>query len=927
MRGTGRRASLGMAVGLAACLLTAAARPPASPALFLSPTIGSPGMHVSATGSDFTPGVDVSLLWDGTTEVGSGTVAADGTVGIGFKVPGGASVGGHSVVLCAFCGQNFEEATAGFQVIPAPTATFTCAQLQNCTATPSKTSPPTSTSTPTSTASTTPVASLTPTPSPSPMATDTPSTTPSPRPTNTSTPTPSPTPGLFLRWIRDTIGGITVSLSFPTRTPTSVPVDIELVKIEITQGIQCLNNPDCPDNSVTLYERRPTLVRAYVRLNTGPAFINNISATLCQGSVYDRGCPFPIRPLAPITVERFITDPVSAFRGNLKGSLNFIVPSDWIDSPKSFFLTVNVNPGGERVAETTYDNNSVVDNFTFGRRRRLDVVFVPFLSNGSAATYEDRWPIVSWVQLAYPTNDIHVWTTGMWLVKDYDFNDTGGGKCLGWGTVLDDLTWYRGKNWQIYYGMVNLKSVTPGTPYTGCGRYDGAFVSTGQATLPDRRPGQTAAQEIGHNFERHHAPGGSGGSPDPSYPNPGGNLDEYGVDIVRMQLYTPKYSYDFMSYAGDETNKWISLYTWRALEAQLPLAALSAGAGVASPVNFRQTETDFLVASGRLSPEAVTIDDGVFHLSLASDSADTLPDGPYSLEMLAADGTVLRLRTFGPASDSNGDPDRSGSFLLREPWVAGTAAVVIRYEGNEMARRTMSANAPSVHLVQPNGGETWEAGAQVVQWEASDPDGDPLQTMIEYSIDDGATWQTMGMIEAGTSLTMDPSYLPGSSAARIRVVVSDGLQTSSDASDTAFTVSDKPPEVFITSVEEGQRVTQGTPLILMAAGSDPEDGPIGDEAFRWTSNRDGEVGQAGFVTAFDLSLGDHTLVLEASDSAGHVGRHTVHIVVEPAPALEAQAPGAGPARPIAGLLVVCGGLLVGGAFLGLLLLRRRQRPA
>ncbi len=128
-------------------------------------------------------------------------------------------------------------------------------------------------------------------------------------------------------------------------------------------------------------------------------------------------------------------------------------------------------------------------------------------------------------------------------------------------------------------------------------------------------------------------------------------------------------------------------------------------------------------------------------------------------------------------------------------------------------------------------------------------------------------------------------------------------------------------------MEDGRRVTQGTPLILMAAGSDPEDGPIGQDAFRWTSDRDGELGQGGFVTPFELSLGDHTLVVEASDSRGQVGRHSVHIVVEPAPAASQEGRTPAPGLGIAFALIACGALLVGGAVVGTILLRRRQPPA
>ena len=810
------------------------------------------------------------------------------------------------------------EVTQSCTPVPPPQE---CGPNNPCTQEP----PPNPTRRPTPVPTATPTATPSATASPSPTAS--PSQAPSATPTASATPvptiTPTPTRAGFSGWvssIRDTIGGIFegtgVLLAIPTRTPTPVPVDIEIVKIEITQGIQCLNNPDCPDNSVTLYEQRPTLIRAYVRLKSGPAFINNVSATLCQGSVWDRGCPGPVRPINPITVERAVADPVAFFRRNLKGTLNFIVPSDWITSPKSFFLSLNVNPKGEAAVETTYDNNADVQYFTFERRRRLDVVFVPFLSNGAISTYEDRWPIVGWLQLAYPTNNIHVWTTGYWLIKDYAFNDLSGGGCgRGWSPLLDDLEWFRGKYSQIYYGMVDVKSLQAGSP-GGCGRYDAAFVSAGRSGLKDRRPGETAAQELGHNYERHHAPGFGAGSPDGGFPTSDGTIDEYGVDIVRMQLYRPGVDFDFMGYGGDESSKWTSLYTWRSLESQLPIAARPGAAHLASPGKAVVGESDFLVASGWLAPEAVTIDEGFFQLSLPSDSGDTQPTGPYALELVAADGRVLHSRALGPKFDSNADPSETGSFMLREPWIDGTTAVVVRYHDTVLARRALSAHAPVVKLLGPNGGEAWGAGSQTIQWEATDSDGDPLQTLVEYSLDDGRTWQPIGRTHEATSLTLDTSYLPGSSKARIRVLVSDGLRTSFDDSDASFLVLDKAPDVHITSIDEGQRVTQGAPLILLAAGSDPEDGPVDGKAFKWTSDRDGALGQGDFLTNSSLTVGEHALAVEAMDSQGQIGRYQVHIVVEPPPAVEPSAPAGPTTPPLIWVLIAAGAVLVVGAGVG-----------
>ncbi|HSB90371.1 MAG TPA: hypothetical protein VLD63_10150 [Anaerolineales bacterium] len=152
-------------------LVTGAARPPAVPGLSLHPSFGTPGTTVSARGSDFTPGVEVSLMWDKVLAVGTGTPDADGNVTIAFRVPAQAAAGWHTVVL----GQGSNKASAAFQVIPAPTATltstptFTCEQVQSCTTTPTstegtQTASASSTSTELARASFTPSASATPSP-------------------------------------------------------------------------------------------------------------------------------------------------------------------------------------------------------------------------------------------------------------------------------------------------------------------------------------------------------------------------------------------------------------------------------------------------------------------------------------------------------------------------------------------------------------------------------------------------------------------------------------------------------------------------------------------------------------------------------------------------------------------------------------------
>ena len=78
------------------------------------------------------------------------------------------------------------------------------------------------------------------------------------------------------------------------------------------------------------------------------------------------------------------------------------------------------------------------------------------------------------------------------------------------------------------------------------------------------------------------------------------------------------------------------------------------------------------------------------------------------------------------------------------PFVQGRGAVQIRQGDKVLNERVASANPPTVKLLTPNGGETLAPGVEV-RWTASDPDGDPLNFTVQYSPDNGQTWQLIAM--------------------------------------------------------------------------------------------------------------------------------------------------------------------------------------
>jgi hypothetical protein len=68
-------------------------------------------------------------------------------------------------------------------------------------------------------------------------------------------------------------------------------------------------------------------------------------------------------------------------------------------------------------------------------------------------------------------------------------------------------------------------------------------------------------------------------------------------------------------------------------------------------------------------------------------------------------------------------------------------------------------------------------------------------------------------------LAVNAAELAGGPTARVRVLATDGVNTSSDESDTAFTVGRKGPSAFILAPEGDLRFMPGTPLWLQGTAT------------------------------------------------------------------------------------------------------------
>ena len=180
-------------------------------------------------------------------------------------------------------------------------------------------------------------------------------------------------------------------------------------------------------------------------------------------------------------------------------------------------------------------------------------------------------------------------------------------------------------------------------------------------------------------------------------------------------------------------------------------------------------------------------------------------------------------------------------------WTCGNAWGAAEYAtdsnswGTRIFARTLDDEPPCpyVHMISPNGGESLSGSTGVLSWTAGDADGDPLEYVIQYSTDAGATWQTLVTSWQSTTYELDLGSIPGSDQALIRVLASDGFHTAQDQSDATFSVAKNAP-LGVAASKQLIRASQGSTEAEMWAAQGELYGKV------FTSN-DAAEGPAAFA--------------------------------------------------------------------------------
>ena len=255
--------------------------------------------------------------------------------------------------------------------------------------------------------------------------------------------------------------------------------------------------------------------------------------------------------------------------------------------------------------------------------------------------------------------------------------------------------------------------------------------------------------------------------------------------------------------------------------------------------------------------------------------------GGGEVRVLDDQGNTLYSTTF--VTDTIGSGEMVALYSVQVPVFANEDEIQVLKNGVLQDSITRSTNAPQVTVSSPLPGQTLTTTLHV-DWSAADADGDTLMSSVLFSHDQ-ERWTSLRTLIFGEATTYDVSYLPSCSSCTVRVMVTDGMNTTTTDIAGLKVTPNRAPTVHIMTPQDGEIVLSGTNIVFQGIVSDQEDGEImaeGDDlSVVWSSSIDGVVGTGTSFNSASLSVGVHTLTLTATDSGGAFGSDVVTVTVVP----------------------------------------------
>ena len=263
----------------------------------------------------------------------------------------------------------------------------------------------------------------------------------------------------------------------------------------------------------------------------------------------------------------------------------------------------------------------------------------------------------------------------------------------------------------------------------------------------------------------------------------------------------------------------------------------------------------YLIVAGYVHTDTSSVDLAPAFLQEVANDAPSAT-GSCTIELVDSSSNVLSSDHVTPGAevhiDTQGEtgnpqslnPAQSAGpqyFTVSLPWDNSAQRIRVSCGGTVLGTRERSANAPTVDFVGlANGADL--SGVQTLSWTGDDADGPGQAYQLQFSDDGAASWTPLIPLGLDTSYDLDTTLLPSGDDAQLRVMTTDGFNTSYVTrtvntvnsltvlgvlpADTATDVDSNAPvrALFVTDV--ATPTLQGTGFQLLKYGWSQVDGTV-----------------------------------------------------------------------------------------------------
>lgn len=433
--------------------------------------------------------------------------------------------------------------------------------------------------------------------------------------------------------------------------PEGGSLDLRIDGMYLTQSTQTYAG------GVPLVQNRDGFLRVFVVANQPNVSLPAVRVRLYRNYVLQLEKEIPA-PGASV--------PITPDESSLNSSWNLPVSAALIQPGLS--IVAEVDPSNT-VLEANERNNASPSGspllLTVRSTPTLNVTFVPVIQRRNAAkgnvTSVNKNQFMDMTQRLHPISSYDAIIHAPYTTTTLDTLQDDNGNSA-WGTILQELDIVRvaERSPRYYFGVakVSYSSGVAGVAYVST-QTANARVALGWDYLPTASA--VVAHELGHNWGRDHAPCGNPAGVDTQYPYAAGSTGVYGLDVATKTPQPPT-SADIMGYCNP---KWISDYTYKAVQNYLSPASPLVASAVVSPAS-----RPCLLVWGRIRKGKLVLEPAFQINALPS-----LPDraGPYTVEGRADDGSTLFSLSFAPSQIADA-PGNQQNFVFAIPLPANRAA-------------------------------------------------------------------------------------------------------------------------------------------------------------------------------------------------------------------------------------------------------------